>query len=126
MGEQTLNRMKKIVSILLAVFLVSTLTAVSASACDNEDKCGDEDHTSRSCGDHYGSCDDQCGNSYDNYGYGYGDYDGCDDQCGNSYDNYEDCDGYGHGDYDDCDDEEYDDDECDDDDYDDEEYEDCR
>lgn len=105
MGEQTLNRMKKIVSILLAVFLVSTLTAVSASACDNEDKYGDEDHTSRSCGDHYGSCDDKCGNSYDNY---------------------EDCDGYGHGDYEDCDDEEYDDDECDDDEYDDEEYEDYR
>ncbi|MPM55997.1 hypothetical protein SDC9_102795 [bioreactor metagenome] len=82
MGEQRLNRMKKIVSILLAVFFVATLTAVSASAC-NDRHWNEDDHE---CGD-YDDHDDHCGDSYNDYGDGC---DSCDD-----YDNYDSYDNYG-------------------------------
>jgi len=46
MGKQTFNGMKKIVAILVAVCFMATLTAVSASACDN---CGPSYHPSGIC-----------------------------------------------------------------------------
>ncbi|MHC1755559.1 MAG: hypothetical protein AB9861_09040 [Methanosarcina sp.] len=93
-------RLKNTLAILLAVFFVMSLTAASASACSDNNKCDCDDYDDDYCDDYD---DDYCDDYDDDYCDDYDDdyCDDYDDYCDDYYDDYKDrCDfGYGCSDW---------------------------
>lgn len=84
MRKQTFDRIKKTMVILLAVFLIATLTVASASACSKNlkpvNKLGNnlDYNLGNNLGNNWGN-DDLCDNDWGNKG--------CDNGCDNGFDN---------------------------------------